>query len=360
MPGTFTLDTEVVTGEWQGSLYAIYVPPSWNGDLVLYAHGWIHPDAPIALPPVDGFRDLVLDDGFAIAYSSYSENGWAVRQGFKETEHLLPLFRSHFGPPDRVYVTGQSMGGLISVMLAEKHPGKYDGALPICGVIGGAVMAGDYVTDVRILFDAYFPDVLPESALDIPDGIDVLNEVVLPVYGAVFSEPAKAIEMSYVTELGLYWNDVFELADSTVNGVWFNVSATEDIKDRCGGVFFDNTEGYTHSLPPPYILDEGTLNEAVEHYTIDKKCFAYLKNWYEPDGKLQIPVFSLHESRDPAAPIKHEWEYASRVAAQGRSDLLVQRTKDAFGHCENFTDEEWKAAFDELVLWVEQGVKPLP
>jgi pimeloyl-ACP methyl ester carboxylesterase len=360
--------TEVVTGEWQGSLYAIYAPPSWNGDLILYAHGWVPPVAPIALPAdIDGFRDMVLNDGYAIAYSSYSENGWAVRQGFKETEHLLPLFRKYFDPPDRVYITGHSMGGLISVMLAEMRPGKYDGALPICGAIGGAVMAGDYLTDVRVLFDAYYPGVLPGLALEIPDGTNPVLDFYFPAFGAIFSDPPDsiepAIEMSFVTELGMYWNSIPELADATALALWFNASATEDIKDRCGGVFFDNTEGYTHPLSPVYdppILDEVTLNGVVEHYTIDKNCFAYLKNWYEPDGKLRIPVLSLHESRDPVVPIKHEWEYASRVDSQGRSDLLVQRTKDAFGHCANFSDEEWKAAFDELVLWVEDGVKPAP
>lgn len=357
-------DTEVVTGEWQGALYAIYVPASWNGSLVLYTHGYVAPNEPIALPTnIGDFRDLLLEDGYAVAYSSYSENGWAVREGFKETEHLLPLFRSSFGSPSSVYVIGHSMGGLIAVMLAEKHHGKFDGALPICGAIGGAVMATDYVTEVRVLFDAYYPGVIPGGALDIPEGIDVTWDVVVPAYGAIFSDPPSAVEMSAIEELGMYWSDVFELADSTITGLWFNVTATDDMMDRCKGVFFDNTEGYTHSLPliyDPPILDEVTLNSVVEHYTIDKNCYAYLKNWYEPDGNLRIPVLTLHERRDPAAPIKNELEYASRVAAQGSSDWLVQRTEDAWGHCVNFSAADVKGAFDELVLWAELGVKPAP
>jgi pimeloyl-ACP methyl ester carboxylesterase len=344
----------------------MYVPASWNGSLALYAHGYVAPNEPIAMPSlfhIDEFRDMLLEDGYAVAYSSYSENGLAVRGGFKETEHLLPLFRSSFGSPSSVYVIGHSMGGLIAVMLAEKHHGKYDGALPICGIVGGGVMAIDYVTDVRILFDAYYPGVIPGGALDIPEAIDVINDVVVPVFGAIFTDPLPAMEMSSVEELGMYWADVPELADSTVTGLWFNVTATDDVLGRCKGIFFDNTEGYTHPSTPvfdPPILDEVTLNSVVEHYTIDKNCYAYLKNWYEPDGNLRIPVLTLHESRDPAAPIKHELDYASQVAAQGSSDWLVQRTKDAYGHCVNFSAVEVKGAFDELVLWAEQGVKPLP
>jgi hypothetical protein len=139
--------------------------------------------------------------------------------------------------------------------------------------------------------------------------------------------------------------------------------ATDDLMDRCRGSFFDNTEGYSHPSPPvfdPPILDEVTLDGMIEHHTMDQNCYAYLKNWYEPDGNLRIPVLTLHESRDGVVPIKHEWEYASRVAAQGRSEWLVQRTKDVWGHCENFSAVETKEAFDELVLWAEQGVRPEP
>lgn len=359
-------DTEVVTGDWQGALYAMYVPAAWNGDLVLYAHGWVEPNLPIALPAgpyLEALRDMLLVDGYAIAYSSYSENGWAVREGFKETDHLLPLFRSTFAPPDRVYVVGQSMGGLVAVMLAEKNHQKVDGALPICGAVGGATMAFDYITDDRVLFDAYYPGIVPGEPLDIPDGIDPIADVFVPALVAMYGDPFRAVELGSVVELGLVAADFTELADSIAIGLWFNVVGTGDLMDRCRGVFFDNSEGYSHPDPPvidPPIIDEDTLNATVEHYTLDRNCISYLKNWYEPSGLLRIPVLSLHEARDPVVAIKHELEFASRVAANYSSDLLVQRTKDAWGHCENFTAAETKAAFDELVLWVEEGVRPTP
>jgi pimeloyl-ACP methyl ester carboxylesterase len=368
------LGTEVVTGEKQGALYAIYVPPSWNGDLVLYAHGWTDPAAEIYLPSADELGDALnvfLEDGYAFAHSSYSQNGWAVRQGIKETEQLLPLFRKNFGPPDRVYIFGHSMGGLISVMLAEKHHGKVDGALPICGAVGGAAYSFDYIIDLRVLFDAYYPGVLPGNAIEIPDWVDPFSDIYFPAFLSVlpgyfvgdYTPDPAAVEMSFVEQLGLYANNQFELAESIAQGIWIHGAGVNDLVERCGGVPFDNTEGYTHPSPliyDPPILNETMLNEYVEHYSIDQNCYAYLKNWYEPNGMLRIPVLSLHESRDPIVPIKHEWDYAAKVAAQGRADLLVQRTKDAWGHCGNFSPFEIKAAFDELVLWVEEGVQPDP
>jgi hypothetical protein len=187
--------------------------------------------------------------------------------------------------------------------------------------------------------------------------------VVVAAYGAMYTDPPPAVELGSVVELGLHANDFVELADSIATGLWFNVSETDDMLDRCRGTFFDNTEGYSHPDPPvndPPILDEDTLNAEVEHHTIDRNCYSYMKNWYEPSGMLRIPVLTLHEARDPAAPIKHEWEYAGRVAANFASEWLVQRTKDAWGHCENFTVIETKEAFDELVLWVEEGARPTP
>lgn len=359
-------DTQEITGEWHGALYAIYVPATWNGDLVLYAHRWHNPLLPVSLPTeIEPFRDVLLSNGFAVAYSSFSKTGNAVKEGFKETEHLLPLFITSFGQPDHVYAVGHSMGGLISVMLAEKHPGKVDGALSICGVVGGQIMTADYIGDLRVLFDAYYPGLLPGSLFEIPDGIDLQNEVIIPAFVAVLSDQPRAIEMSFVEQLGMVWQypDPFELADTVVWGLWFQYMATDDGVEACGGYWFDNTELYTHPNPPvvtPPILNEPTLNAVVERYTPDPTCVRFMINWYEPTGKLRVPVLTLHETRDPIAPIKHEGEYAARVAAQGSSQWLVQRTKDAWGHCENFTTDDMVTAFSELVLWVEQGVQPTP
>ena len=71
----------IVEGETgPGSLYGIYVPTNWNGDVIYFIHGILSPAAPVVLPtdPTiwDGFT-LVRDQfgalGFAVAYSSFSE-----------------------------------------------------------------------------------------------------------------------------------------------------------------------------------------------------------------------------------------------------------------------------------------------
>ena len=65
----------VVEGETgPGSLYAIYIPQRWNGDVVYFMHGILPPQAPVALPQGtdwDSFvavRDQLGAQGIALAY----------------------------------------------------------------------------------------------------------------------------------------------------------------------------------------------------------------------------------------------------------------------------------------------------
>lgn len=70
-----------------GVYYEIYIPPEWNGDLILYAHGYVFPpeftetlpDELKALLPkpkiMDDLRDGLLEAGYAVAYSTFSEDG---------------------------------------------------------------------------------------------------------------------------------------------------------------------------------------------------------------------------------------------------------------------------------------------
>jgi len=103
-----------VIGEYNKAQYALFLPYRWNGDLVVYAHGFIDPAVKtVALPdtaPVDvapwvvELRERLLQAGYAVAYSSYSQNGWAVNDGAQRTRELRPLFSWYFHVPDRTYV----------------------------------------------------------------------------------------------------------------------------------------------------------------------------------------------------------------------------------------------------------------
>ena len=71
------------------------------------------------------------------------------------------------------------------------------------------------------------------------------------------------------------------------------------------------------------------------------------------------PMLTLATSRDPVVPGLHQISSRDAVAAADASDFLVQREIERYGHL-TFTPEELGQAFNDLVLWVEFGVKPVP
>ena len=75
------------------------------------------------------------------------------------------------------------------------------------------------------------------------------------------------------------------------------------------------------------------------------------------DGKIERPVLTMHGTGDLYVPIHLQQILNRAVAAAGKSDLLVQRIYRIPGHC-GFSVPEQEQAFDDLVNWVRNGVKP--
>jgi pimeloyl-ACP methyl ester carboxylesterase len=202
--------TQVVEGETGvGAKYQITMPDNWNGDLVVYAHGIVVDSTlPIALPTVDdieALRDMLNESGYAVAYSSYSANGFAVREGVLDTHALNAQFTRRFGQPERTFLVGHSLGGTVCVGLAEQYPQQYDGVLTVAGMIGGSQAEIDYMANVRILWEFFYPDVLPGDINEVPDGIDVYNEIVIPIVTAITIDPFSAGAIALIDQTPVPW-----------------------------------------------------------------------------------------------------------------------------------------------------------
>src|SRR3954470_18781822 len=138
-----------------GAAWTIEMPRRWNGRLLVFSHGYIPPDQPdppaaVAIDPVVG--DRLLDRGYALAASSYASTGWAVADAFADQEAVLRRFRAQFGAPRATVAWGDSMGGLITAGLLERHPRQFAGGLAMCGVLGGAVSFWDASLDLAVAF----------------------------------------------------------------------------------------------------------------------------------------------------------------------------------------------------------------
>jgi hypothetical protein len=102
-----------------GALYELAIPANWNGDLVLFAHGYsdsvswqdyLGPDGPPTGFAAGRLGEGLLALNYGVAYSSYAEPGFAIKDGAIRTRQLLGLFTKHFGKPKRTYLIGISMG----------------------------------------------------------------------------------------------------------------------------------------------------------------------------------------------------------------------------------------------------------
>jgi hypothetical protein len=105
----------IVTGETgPGSTYQLYLPRQWNGTAIYYAHGIRDVLEPISLRNQDNLvtiRDQLGQLGFAVAYSSFDDNGYAEKDGAQRTHQLRGLLTSEFGTPSRNLLVGHSLEG---------------------------------------------------------------------------------------------------------------------------------------------------------------------------------------------------------------------------------------------------------
>ena len=349
-----------LTGEVGGAKYYIEVPENWNGDLVLYAPGYVSPAYsaddfdPAGIEP--NKRAQLLQRGYAWATSSRSETGFAVQEGVRITHQLRGIFTSRVDQPNRVYLSSTSMGGLIMLRLLEQHPGMYAGALPVCAPIVGAGGFWDGAFHTRALFDYYYPGVLGGDALNPPDGADG-GAMFGAAFGAVQSDPGPAYELANALPVPMPYADDVELGYIVGTQIFFGDPVLlGEIKDRAHSEdIFDNSMTVYAGTS-----DDAGLNDGIDRFESSRQARNFFAHWYTPSGDLTAPVLSIRTTRDQTVSPYLDVLFAERVAEAGKSDMFVWRQVDRFGHCNISSANEYGPAFDDLVDWVENGVMPTP
>ncbi len=122
---------KVETGQILGARFAIASPPgAWNHRLLLIAHGY-RPDTAPLIPDLHTDRawiKAILDEGWMVATTSYRRNGVIVGDAIADLDALRAFIATAYGDPERTLLEGESMGGLVAVIMAERDKGPYDGA----------------------------------------------------------------------------------------------------------------------------------------------------------------------------------------------------------------------------------------
>ena len=97
---SFAQVTEITGSLGSNSNYHIKVPTVWNGDLVIWNHGFsLGP--PAEVPDLGSLADLQLAEGYAVAASSYRLPGWSPFRIPQDLKNLYGVFVRNFGAPKR-------------------------------------------------------------------------------------------------------------------------------------------------------------------------------------------------------------------------------------------------------------------
>jgi pimeloyl-ACP methyl ester carboxylesterase len=122
----------VDVGQISGARFAVAVPATgWNRRLLLLAHGYRPQGTPLVadLNPERLSLRTALEEGWIVATTSYRRNGLVVGDAIADLDNLRKYVATAYGEPERVVLEGDSMGGLIVTIMAEREAGPYDGAV---------------------------------------------------------------------------------------------------------------------------------------------------------------------------------------------------------------------------------------
>jgi len=324
------------------ALMLICVPlAGWNGELVVFAHGYVTPDtetpqfANLQLPDGTPLPQLVMSLGYAFATTTYRQNGLAILEGVDDIRELVGAFPAVVP----THVVGVSEGGLVATLLAERFPELFRSAFAACAPIGSFRAQIDSVGDFRVLFDYFFPGVIPGSPVTIPAGVfENWNTVYVPrVLLALAGRPDRAAELMKVSRAAVDPANPASAAATALGLLTYNVLGANDAAAKLGGNPFGNRFrlyfGSSNDL---------RLNLQVQRFTASPVARAALDR-YETNGNLSIPLVTLHTTSDPLIPFWHELLYLPKVDLSDRGRFLpipVLR----YGHC-SFTANEVVTAF---------------
>lgn len=333
-------------GRLGGTVYRIEKPDTWNGALVLYIHGFrdFNPRTEAEFPAI---RHYLIRKGFAWGTSSFSSTAQIPGRAADETAAVWDRFVSTYGRPERTYVYGESMGGLASLISAERYANRYDGALAMCppagqaaqaqslsdfftaGAFAAGVTQGDFVEFDRDVTGLINTHIVP--ALQDPERHRVFEDVFIALSGG----PRPLDRRGIAVEEMANWN---RAAIAIAARIAYNTDRAYSLEGDAAA------------------LEDDFIRQAVRVPPDPERIRAFVEG-NEITGAIEIPVVTIHTTADMFVPISHDQELRRKVEAAGKGHLLAQFGVQAPGHC-TFADSEHERGIEMLDAWVKEAVVP--
>jgi pimeloyl-ACP methyl ester carboxylesterase len=374
-----------------GAAFLMEVPANWNGTLFLYSHGYVPPGS--ANPAQDvgdpATRAFMLANGFALAGSSYAHTGWAIQEALLDQIEVLDVFDSIFGHPRRTLAWGHSLGGIITAGLVQRNPRRFDAALPMCGVLSGGVATWNTALDAEVAFSTL---IAPQSHLELVNITDPVANLDLAeaALAAAQQTPQGRARIALGAALGntpgWFTPTSPEPAPTDFSSqeanqfLWdaevdfpFVFALRAELEARAGGNvswttgvdFEDQLERSRDREEVRALYKEAGLNlhddlEALNHAARIKanpEAVEYLENNIIFNGRIHIPVLTLHTSGDGLVVVENESAYKKVVDEAENERFLRRAFVHRAGHC-SFTPAETIAAVGKLLGRLDTGKWP--
>jgi pimeloyl-ACP methyl ester carboxylesterase len=346
-PAAAPVAATVDVGEIAGAPYRIDIPAGWQGDLLLYSHGYM----PAGTPREGGTErnsqdEWALAQGYAIARSEYSALGWAVAEAVVDGEALRAHFVARHGAPRRTFLLGNSMGAHIALAMLEQHPQHYAGALAMCGANAPAAeLFSDHLLPAVVAFDYFFPGVLGLAPGGLADPASPPWPDPEAIERALQGNEAVARRLS----------ERFDIPrDGLAGGLMIRYGVLRELQQRAGGFPVDN-----RSVRYADMGDDAAFNAGVRRYAGDPAAMAYAASHAALTGSAPRPVVMLDNHADPTIPTEVTRRYAAMATAAGQGANVLVLPAQGQGHCE-FTVEHQHQAMMKLAAWVDSGSRPAP
>jgi len=364
------------------ALWEIDMPEGWNGDLLLYSHGYGGgPQYDVRAASTEPLRRRLLEDGYALAATGYAQTGWAVESALQDQVAILDEFEQRYRRPDHTIAWGQSMGGLVTLGLVQNQPTRFDGGLALCASVGGVVgmlntsLDGAFVIRTLLAPDEDIPLVrMPDER--------ATNAKVRAILDSAQDDPhglARIALAAAMAQVALWSRDVPPPADDDYAAQARNQAAAfmfavmtprTPLEERAGGNFSWNTgidyrqqleaSGRLPAVQALYAAAGASLDDDLAalarapRIAPDAEAVAYMKRNLIPAGRITLPFMTIASPGDNLTSWAHESALREAVEEAGSSALLRQTVVGRGGHC-IFSPEEVVAAVRTLAERIDSG-----
>lgn len=386
-----------------GSNVELREPLDYNGTVFVWSHGYrYNTNLPAGIQPPGGTTPYIVDMkaeagpsvevmeklmamGYAVAGSSYPEQGWGTEKAIKANVQLISWVKNTTEEDTKsVIAWGASYGGFVTQALAEKYPKLIKAAAPVCTAAGrvdaSLTMAQDLLWGLKTFFDptitvsGYAPGALGvgQAALNLGKVAAVLRHIggtitqtdnaktwpatstmpatvkgiparsALVLVGLMAGVPTQSQNFDATSFPGaefafaLALAPALALAENAGYAAGLGIFATHDLELRAGGTFYDNTKtdyaarvaderaSYNVALSGNTAIDAmlGVLSSPLApRVTANAASLAKFQANIKHNGVAKVPTITLTGTADMITPAGNSQWLADRNAKNTKKFL---------------------------------------